>query len=287
MGKRGRVLIAVAAIAVLAVLAWTVLRSSAPEPVYQGKPLSYWLQGYDVGPAMNMVSVKEADEAVHAICTNAIPTLLQMLRAHDSPLKTELLVWAKRHHIPGIHYARPINLNFEASLAFYALGSQATNAIPDLIDILDQNISDGSINWTAAVLGSMGPRAAAAVPALLRVPKNTNGFAYGSVLYALGRIHAKPDEAVPVLITALKDPSAANRSSAIFALGRFQGDAKSAVPALVTIINEPSNNSNSIPLYRGTNITIRMQVEQALQQIDPETYYRVVTNAVETPIPYR
>jgi HEAT repeats len=282
MGKRGRVLIALTAVAVLAVLAWTLLHAPAPEPVYNGKPLSYWLQGYMMAGynyGTNRPTAYEAAAAMRGAGTNSIPVLLQMLRAHDSPLKTKLLIWTTRHHIPGIHYTQPITLNVEASLAFYALGPQATNAVPDLIKILDQNISDGSRGSTASVLGKIGPEAAAAVPALLRAAASTNEFVYTSALSALGWIHADSGEVVPVLIKALHDPWAGTRSSAIFALGCFGGDAKSAVPALVALLNDPSLNSNRSPGPTSASFNLRGLVQKTLQQIDPGTYARVVTNA--------
>ena len=61
------------------------------EPVYQGKSLSFWLQGYIQGGSyIGVWPEPEVDEAVRQIGTNAIPALLHMLRAHDSKLKLAL-----------------------------------------------------------------------------------------------------------------------------------------------------------------------------------------------------
>ena len=71
---------------------------------------------------------------------------------------------------------------------------------------------------------------------------------------------------------------------AAIALGNFQGDAKSAVPALLDVLKiakaplaAPSQTNISQHLYQRE---LRRHVEQDLQQIDPESYSRFVTNAV-------
>src|SRR4051812_13925581 len=45
--KRFRIISIILVLTVLSALAWTCLRVRAPEPVYKGKPLSYWLRAYD------------------------------------------------------------------------------------------------------------------------------------------------------------------------------------------------------------------------------------------------
>ncbi|HXD01412.1 MAG TPA: hypothetical protein VN048_18885 [Verrucomicrobiae bacterium] len=175
-------MIAVAAIAVLAMLAWAILfsTSSAPEPVYKGKPLSYWLEPYAYSIFQRKVSTEtipsreEADTALRQIGTNAIPTLLRMLRAHDSPLKIKFLQLTYRAPYFPIHYKPASIINVQAMQAFHVLGPDASCAIPDLVKILDQNISQSSYFHTAAILASFGPEAKMAVPSLLRAAMNTN-----------------------------------------------------------------------------------------------------------------
>src|SRR5580698_7244640 len=138
MGKRGRVLIAATAITVLTVLAWTLLHAPAPEPVYNGKPLSYWLQGFgNVSKNTTLPNDGEATAAIRQIGTNAIPTLLRMLRAHDSPFKSRFLKWAYHYRFVRLRYQSAGNLNMEALRGFSELGPAATDAIPDLIKTLD------------------------------------------------------------------------------------------------------------------------------------------------------
>jgi HEAT repeat protein len=287
MGKRGRVLIAIAAVAILAVLAWTVLYSPAPEPVCRGKPLSYWLQGFIPG-SPNQPTYTDATVAVDAIGTNAIPVLVRMLRAHDSPLKTKFFFWAAHVRFLKLSYTPSFLINIQAQEAFRFLGPSAATAVPELIGILDQQISPHSEVSTALALANIGPEAKAAVPSLLSMATSTNEFVRGHALYALGRIHAEPGMVVPILVKALHDPFAMNRGTAAGALGRFGGNARPALPALLAMFHDPNVNSNSAYVHAYSfNADVLTQVEYALRQIDPETYAPVVTNSVQTPIPYR
>ena len=282
MGKRGRFLIAIAAIAVLAVLAWAILLSPAPEPFYKGKPLSYWLQGYTGNPGTNPPpTYAEANAAVDEIGTNAIPVLLQMLRAQDSPIKTKVIIWARRYRLIRNYYTVPSIQNIRARQGFEELGPRAIIAVPDLIKILDDNRSPRS-QWAAACsLGSIGPGAKAAVPSLLREAVGTNQPVRMSSIMALGDIHEDPNTVVPFLIKTLHDPLKGNRSNAAFALGSFGAAATSAVPALVALFNDPNVNSNPTPPV--ASFDVRSNIKYALQQIDPKVYARVVTNGVPAP----
>src|SRR5208337_1192239 len=132
MGKRGRMVVVALAVALLAVMAWAVLRAPAlgPDPVYNGKPLSYWLLAFNPAPRTpNRPAAHEAFEALRQIGSNAVPTLLQLVRAHDFPPKVKLLNWAMRHHIPGIHYSDPELFNLEGAAGFGVLVRPFPNGI--------------------------------------------------------------------------------------------------------------------------------------------------------------
>ncbi|EEF61170.1 HEAT repeat domain-containing protein [Pedosphaera parvula] len=291
MRKRFCTLLATLGVAVIVGVAWLVVRTPA-EPVYQGKRLRVWLQNY----AGTRQARQEADAAVRQIGTNAIPTLLGMLHAYDAPLKIKLLTWASSHRILGFRYTNPSVFNEQAFMGFQALGPDAACAVPKLIKLLDQNVSGSSKIYTTRTLAVIGPEAKEAVPLLLRIATSTNVSDHSDAIWALGQIHAEPDKVVPVLIRALSNPSQEDQLFAAIALGKFRGDAKPAVPALlealksakVTLTGSGRTNVTLIGSGR-TNIThllwqtdFRRHVEQDLQQIDPETYVRVVTNASQT-----
>src|SRR5437879_1633304 len=72
-----------------AIVGWVEWHAMRPHgPLYKGKHLSYWLRGYTPPKAdrPGEPTELEAKKAVHQIGTNAIPTLLQFLRAKDSTL---------------------------------------------------------------------------------------------------------------------------------------------------------------------------------------------------------
>src|SRR5579872_4898885 len=93
-----RIVLIVLFAAILGGFAWDVLRQR--EPVYQGKPLSVWLEGYERGGWAR----QNADEAVRQAGTNAIPTLLRMLQEKDSPMMLKLVALARRQHFIKIKY---------------------------------------------------------------------------------------------------------------------------------------------------------------------------------------
>lgn len=245
------------------------------EPVYQGKRLRVWLQKYQ-GTNKERPAT---DEAVRHMGTNSIPTLLNMLCANDPPWRIQLLTWASKQRYLGIHYTNPSVSNEQAFMGFQALGSDAVSAVPELIKILDQNVSESSENYTARTLAVIGPEAKAAVPLLLRAATSTNVSDHSDAIWALGQIHADSDKVIPVLIRALRNPAMQDQLFAAIALGKFQGDAKSAVPALLEALKNPKPIfSSAVPrMVNVWQLDFRREVEQALQKIDPETYARMVT----------
>jgi hypothetical protein len=271
MEKRGRVLIAVVAVAVLATLVWTLLARPS-EPVYKGGSLSYWLiQRTD---SNSKAERDEAATAIRAMGTNAIPTLLRMMRAKESRFKSRWL--ARRWYgLFEMHFSEPAGIVARAEEGFDVLGTDAASAVPELSKILDETLSPECASRTANALGNIGPDGRAAVPSLLRAATKTKGTAHYEAFWALGKIHADPGSAVPVLLGVVSN-TPADRMYAVHALGEYRGDARTAVPTLVALLNDP--NVKAISPYGTGFVSDRSEVENALKQIDPETYARVVTN---------
>jgi hypothetical protein len=289
MGKRGPILIAIAAVAVLAVLAWAFVLtpSSAPDPIYQGKPLSYWLRGYGFNyTATNRPNHRDAQTAVMVAGTNAVPLLLRMLGAQDSPVKTKFLHWVYRYAYFREHFQTSGEQNTEALNGFAILGGRASGAVPGLIKMLDESHGEVRATYAMIIFSYIGPAAHEAVPSLLRTVASTNESIRAAALAALGQIHANPEVVVPVLIRALHDSSAVTRVDAAAGLGAYRGDASPAVPDLIAITHEPDGGSNSVPATPAT-LSVRAAAEYALRQIEPETHAPVVPNSVQAPIPYR
>ena len=278
MGKKQRILLAGLLVIVVAGFAWLVL--SPHEPVYNGKPLRYWLRGYHELPHQSNIGNKvigashiiefppgviqsqyewhRAEEAVRHIGTNAIPTLLKLVEARDSPLKLKLTGWLRRLRVVPIHPVTAVDLNYQGVHGFVTLGADARTAAPDLIRIYERNVSAVDQAGIAAFLSQMGPASRPAIPSLLRAVTNADYDVRWTATFALGQIHAEPELVVPVLINALHDPVPGMRGYAMSALKAFRGEARQAVPALVESLETEQNEYG------------KRDAQEALKAIDPE-----------------
>jgi hypothetical protein len=238
MWKGRRFLAVIVGVVVVAAVAWGVWSVHRREPVYEGKPVSYWLEGYE--PSGNSVSTgkglapptwAEANIAFQHMGADAIPNLLQALQWRDSPMKRQ--VRAALAKVPFVRI-RPIseNLGWLAEKALVSLGPSASNAVPRLVMDLSQDGSAFCQTTIPAILAAIGPAAAPAIPTLVRMTMHTNFIVRMDAIYALRKIGAEPEVVVPVLIQCLKDPDPGVRSYAARALQDFGKDAISAVPAL-------------------------------------------------------
>jgi len=179
MLKRVHIALAVVLVTLAATIAWQVLRER--EPIYQGKRLSAWLKAYRLHGLAGVETwqvrqeQQEADEALRQAGTNALPTLLRMLRAQDSALKVKLLRLAARQHVIPIEYVPAEELNYRACCAFGVLRGKARGAVPALIEVVNQNLSHDSQCYALSALAYIGPPAREAVPFLSEWVTNADG----------------------------------------------------------------------------------------------------------------
>ncbi len=179
-------------------ITWEVLRLR--EPVYHGKRLSVWLNAYRMHGLAGVetwqvrVEQQEADEAVRHAGTNALPTLLRMLRAKDSALKVKFMELAERQHVIKIRHTPAEELNYRACWAFKVLRAKAQSAVPSLIEIANQDISHGPQCYAIAALGAIGPPAQEAIPRLLGWATNADSMVRYYAVNALAGIRAEPDQ---------------------------------------------------------------------------------------------
>ena len=290
MRKKRYLLFACVLLATLSSLAWLVLGHSKPEPAYNGKRLSFWLTGFDTssyqlahphGPAPP--SYQEAEAAIQAMGTNAIPVFLRQLQTHDSKLKTAVMGLLTNQHLIAIHYAPPNP--YRILTEFRALGAVASNAVPRLIEIFEQDPSPLPQTAIPEILGAIGPAAAPAIPTLLRGLNHTNEWVRYNSIYAIGRIHSQPGLAVPALTKCLNDPAAYIRWQAILALCSFRQAAASAVPHLCEIWRTESLKPETshmivcghrvatswaaLPALARSNPDLAFATAEALKAIDP------------------
>ena len=277
MNKRRRLgLIVVLGVAITAA-AFFALRPR--EPVYQGKPLSEWIDRLNVG---SDEQIQVAEEAVRHLGTNGLPALIRMIDSEDSWLKTKIMQLAEKQSFLKLPLVSGRIDQFRAVNAFHVLGAEAKpassdllklvengpdavrcfalcaladigpdeSAVPTLVNCLnDYTRADYTRFKAAFALGAMGPRAEIAIPDLLTALRETNDYVRSHAARALGQIKRKPDVVVPALIELLSDDHWEARQNAALSLGEFGTNAKAAVPALSRLLDDPQvgiSASNSL-----------------------------------------
>jgi len=113
------------------------------EPSYRGKPLSFWLKGFELDDFPGKPSFNESNEAVFQIGTNAFPTLFRLLRTKDSDFKQRIARLARTQHFMKVHYVAADGQRWAARQGFLALGKVAKYAVPELERIDQEEIARG------------------------------------------------------------------------------------------------------------------------------------------------
>jgi len=230
--------------------------SLGKEPVYEGKPLSSWvdkvgqIERYNGAP-------EDAVAAIRAIGPKAVPFLLEWM-PHPGA----------EHPVEGY----PNDLEF----AWWALGADGKSAIPALARIISrpQHTMDDYSVWTESAkaisylgpdaivpmltaatnmqgkhefwellhnFGNLGTNGVAAVPALIHWANDPDSWVRDGVVSALGGIGKRPDLAVPVLTNALHDSDWMVRRDAGEALGSFAQVSDAVLPLLISTVKNPAD----------------------------------------------
>jgi hypothetical protein len=264
-----RLLFAALFLAVVGVVVWCLL--PPPEPRYKGQPLSAWLLGYSWSSGSPSVAIgatpkfgwanhsspwvgwNESDAAVRAIGTNAIPTLLRMLCAHDTKTKMAFIHLIQKQQLIGFIHTPAESLNFAAAMGFRQLGPQGVGAIPDLIKIYHRNISTWSRGAATTALYDLAPFG---IPQIAQGMDSRDPQVRRMLIGALADVHAQPGALVPLLARSLHDSDPEVRITAAGALAAFGPDASSAVPDL-------------LQLRQDQNSEVRFAAQYALDRIAP------------------
>jgi hypothetical protein len=250
------------------------------EPVFEGRPLSRWLDHHVASsaarPPYDSPGWRKADEALRTIGTNGISTLLEMISAKDPPAAMlKLIEVAQRHRLTYINYRYAIERNEEAEYAFRILGTNAVAAVPGLIRIYEKDISPSSQSSAALALGHIGRGAQAALPALIRRFNHTNKNVRFYAVSAVMHIGGDPEVVIPALTGALKDSNVDVRWNALSGLSRFFSRARSAVPEISKMLNDPGMVGTS---------SITQQVQTTLWRIAPEKVGKPLVVEEATPL---
>src|SRR5947209_5268249 len=175
---RRKILTGLLVAGVVGLLLWRV--PSTREPFFEGRPLTSWLDHHvassAASPPYDSPGWRKADDAIRRIGTNAIPMLLEMIRARDRPpILIKLMETARHLGFRRGEYRYAMPRHEEAEYAFRMLGTNGASAVPELIRIYEQNISGSSQMSAALALGHIGRGAQAALPALIQRFTHTNG----------------------------------------------------------------------------------------------------------------
>jgi hypothetical protein len=278
MTRRWRIVTVLFLAGVLALVGWRVTRPQ--EPVFEGRTLSSWLDHHvpstAASPPYDSPGWKKAHEAIRAIGTNGIPTLLRMIGARDLPPPLLKLVRAsQRHRWTYINYRSRMWQHEEAEYAFELLGTNAVSAVPELIEIYKKNVSPSSQHCTAEALGHIGRGAQAALPVLIRDFTHTNGEVRFYAVSAVMRIGGDPAVVIPALTGALKDSNVNVRWNALVGLEGFGSRARPIVPEIEKMLNDPG--------MVGTH-SITQAVNTALWRIAPDKVGKPLVIEVATPM---
>lgn len=234
------------------------------EPTYRSKSLSKWLELY-VNADANTAAEGQAKQAIRAIGTNAIPTLMRLVVNRNPAAQQaakngfDILGPIATPAIPALtnllYATNPVTRLYAAQ----CLSSIGAPALPALMAGLT-NGSYALATDVALSIVDLGTNAKPAVPIFLKDLQHPDHFYRERAADALGNLHIEPEVVVPALTNLLTDPSPAARFIAVKSLGQFGPAALQAVPLLLPLLNSSALDSAAT---------------EALRNIAPE----VLTNA--------
>ncbi len=175
-----------------------------PEPSYNGRLLSDWLADQYASSGVTVVGAPDPPrEAIRAMGTNAIPTLLKWISYEWSPSEQsrETGEAAPRWHRHTLSTEERAD---STPGGFAALGAVARPAIPELTRLARTSSRPKRAERCAVALTGIGPEA---IPSLLSLATNGPPWTRYWAVYALEYFARKPEgvQIVPVLIKCLSD----------------------------------------------------------------------------------
>jgi hypothetical protein len=123
----------------VAAVAAVVYSTKPDEPTVEGKKLTAWLRLIDSGPISAQDDSAYAEqhhafEVVKTVGTNAVPTLLRLLRARDSKAKVFIASLVNRQSWLPLSIT-PARVSHQCAYrGFQILGTNGSGAIPSLLE---------------------------------------------------------------------------------------------------------------------------------------------------------
>jgi hypothetical protein len=274
MRKRFYIVLAFVGVAIVGWLACKALRS--PEPSYQGRRLSEWLDEYN--RAGDMGKTEPISEAIRAMGTNTLPFLLANIKHTDSPLARKFFYLFRKQDLVKLPFYGAYPYRVPSIMALSALGSNAAPLCPELSKVAE--------DARLCILGTSSLRAIgpSSIPTLTKLCHGTNEFARSLAVLTIAAmkgdsglfwswlkapVNDRPMLGLPgfnfnivaKMVGLLDDPDPAIQRASADVIGHYAGpqfkqDTKSAVEPLVKAVNDPDPS-------------VRLSAGKALKAIDP------------------
>jgi hypothetical protein len=263
-------------IAVMTVLFWP----GEKEPVYQGKKLSEWWSQYETffyanGP-VNPPELQEAETAIRAIGTNAIPYFLKWIQYESPPWRDGLkdAIDKLPSFLSDSSVAEKITRNRadecadRVALGFAILGESAITVAPQLAKFLDDPKypdTGGRVLRALPWLGKDG------MGIILHRMADANCGVRCAAIRALGWRHSGTNMAVavPLLIGALHSANEREAAFAASSLGSLQLQPDLVVPALVRCLEAGNPPDNVITVTAPVGLDRRAAAVGAIGNFGP------------------
>ena len=232
MSQPRRILLLAIAAMLLAVVGWHLYATR--EPSYQGKRLTEWLLAGANDGKFAPASTKQSREAIRAIGTNGLPTLIRLIQVKDSAVKRTLMSWAEKQSLVEFHFQPAWTRQGYAVEGFLTLGPEGKEAIPALAKLLQDTDLAGN---AAVCLAAIGPEA---VPILRHELGSTNALIRYACLGALDYLGTNAMLFFPAIMQSLQDPDPHVRFAAVHCLRQFPNEAKMVLPVLLKVAQQDS-----------------------------------------------
>jgi len=173
VGKKWKAFVAIALVALIAGIVWTFLPTRVP--IYNGKPLSFWLRDDDAWWSTRFTRSWPGRKGPN-LDSNAIPYLVKTLKQQDGlAFEIESALYGKMPASIQSKFLYPISsssLHCRAIDMLGSLGSIARPAVPTLIQTLKYDPDPANRVETAIWLKAIDPRDPKIVQALSEASKD-------------------------------------------------------------------------------------------------------------------
>lgn len=286
MSKRRKWIVVLACILMLA-LVWAFLPER--EPSYQGRKLSQWVDQME----QSGWNSAEAQGAIRAIGTNAIPTSLKWISYQSSPSRKNIAALVGRL-APRLSRVilNPEARAYHAMDVFLILGAEARAAIPELTRLAQTSADPERADRCIQVLTWLGPEA---LPSVLTLVTNNALHSRIAAIRGLQTFGTNAAAAVPMLIQSLDDEDCLVAMMALGALRHLDVDRSAKIVSLTNAMRSFSMRGRLravdcllwldsppseavlvlLPMLNDPGSFVRGVVTNALLRIAPE----VLTNA--------